>query len=112
MNRDYAEAVAKIETLWIEVIKDMHIPAEWVDPNEGSWPMPRYTGIMFPGEPGYRHGEHGRSRPPCYECVDDDEYPAPWCDCREDETCKGPCRRQAHDPSFHNRRAWDPEVGR
>lgn len=32
----------------------------------------------------------------CQECIEPDEDPAPWCDCRSDETCKGPCRRRAH----------------
>lgn len=35
----------------------------------------------------------------CDECVSGDEDPAPWCDCRDDETCTGPCRRRAHDPT-------------
>lgn len=34
---------------------------------------------------------------PCRECLDGTEDPAPWCDCWDDETCKGPCRRRAHD---------------
>ena len=34
---------------------------------------------------------------PCSECSTED--PRPWCDCREDETCKGPCRQRAHNPN-------------
>lgn len=34
---------------------------------------------------------------PCPGCIQGDEDPAPWCDCRDDETCKGPCRRRAHE---------------
>lgn len=37
---------------------------------------------------------------PCRNCImDPTEDPAPWCDCRSDETCSGPCRRLAHDPA-------------
>ena len=37
---------------------------------------------------------------PCVECLTDPtEDPRPWCDCREDETCKGPCRQRAHNPN-------------
>lgn len=36
--------------------------------------------------------------PSCMECIFGNEDPAPWCDCRSDERCKGPCRRRAHDP--------------
>lgn len=32
--------------------------------------------------------------PLCWECADTD--PAPWCDCRDGERCKGPCRQRAH----------------
>lgn len=34
---------------------------------------------------------------PCVNCLTDPhEDPRPWCDCLEDETCAGPCRRKAH----------------
>jgi hypothetical protein len=33
----------------------------------------------------------------CSECTTVDD-PAPWCDCRGDERCIGPCRKRAHDP--------------
>lgn len=33
---------------------------------------------------------------PCFECVDEDEDPAPWCDCLVGDRCKGPCRQRAH----------------
>ena len=106
MNRNYAEAVARAEAQWAEAFKDMYVPAEHVDPNEMQVPWPRCQGQCFPGEPGYRHSEHSRQTPPCYECIDvaNDEDPAPWCDCQEGETCKGPCRKYAHDPSFHRPR--------
>lgn len=45
----------------------------------------------------------------CDECCDED--PAPWCDCRDDETCKGPCRKRAHDPDrCPALAAWIPAV--
>jgi hypothetical protein len=42
----------------------------------------------------------------CPECCHDPscpdgEDPRVWCDCRDDETCKGPCRQRAHDPRQH-----------
>jgi hypothetical protein len=44
------------------------------------------------------HPPTGTSHP-CFEClIDPTEDPAPWCDCRSDEECKGPCRRRAHAP--------------
>lgn len=33
----------------------------------------------------------------CPECTIDED-PAPWCDCRGDERCAGPCRKRAHSP--------------
>lgn len=38
---------------------------------------------------------------PCPNCIVDDEDPAVWCDCRDDERCRAyrPCRKRAHDPS-------------
>lgn len=45
----------------------------------------------------------------CEECCDED--PASWCDCRVDETCKGPCRKRAHDPDrCPTLAAWIPAV--
>lgn len=41
-------------------------------------------------------GQRCTSRGTCFECTDENEDPAPWCDCRFGETCKGPCRRRAH----------------
>lgn len=41
------------------------------------------------GDPGVRI---------CPECLRGDEDPAPWCDCRPDERCAGPCHWRAHAP--------------
>ncbi len=107
MSEEYVRAVHRIDALWKEAFKDLWIPAEWVDPNEMQVPWPRNQGSCTPGEPGYRHGEHERRVPPCYECVGissfkHDQDPDTWCECGPKETCKGPCRRHAHDPSFHS----------
>lgn len=46
----------------------------------------------------------------CSECIYGDEDPAPWCDCLENEVCKGPCRRRAHSPACCPSRAQpEPE---
>lgn len=44
------------------------------------------------------YDEHGRES--CEECCDDDD-PVTWCDCGPGESCKGPCRRRAHDVRTH-----------
>jgi hypothetical protein len=58
--------------------------------------------------PGHREMVHAWSadQAPCFECIDEasDEDPRPWCDCRDEETCPGPCRQQAHFPSFHDQK--------
>jgi hypothetical protein len=41
----------------------------------------------------------------CPECCHDLECPMAedprvWCDCRDDETCSGPCQQRAHDPRW------------
>ncbi len=59
------------------------------------------SGPMFPGQIGYRAGEHNRPKAPCFECVTNDDDPCAWCDCRTDEVCKGPCRQKAHRWDFH-----------
>lgn len=49
----------------------------------------------------------------CDECVLGDEDPAPWCDCRGDETCgdRTPCRQRAHAPDDCPQLAYlDPIV--
>lgn len=38
------------------------------------------------------------TRRQCPECTHRDEDPAPWCECRDGETCAGPCRNRAHLP--------------
>jgi hypothetical protein len=46
-------------------------------------------------------GLHPGCEWPCNECLSPNEDPAPWCDCRDDEQCKGPCRKRAHNPQVH-----------
>lgn len=108
MSEDYAEAVAKVDALWRQAFKDLWLPAERVDPNEAQVPWPANQGACLPGEPGYRWSEHHRPEAPCYECIEGDEDPRPWCDCQHGETCCGPCRFHAHDPSFHAPKAPEP----
>lgn len=39
-------------------------------------------------------------KPWCPECLEPDEDPRAWCDCRSDEPpCGSPCRQRAHDPA-------------
>lgn len=33
----------------------------------------------------------------CRDCIQDDEDPSLWCDCRDDESCDSGCRQRAHD---------------
>lgn len=47
----------------------------------------------------------------CRECLDGSEDPSPWCDCRDDEVCDGPCRQRAHDPKSCPALAATPLMG-
>lgn len=66
----------------------------------------------LPGRP--RDTPPPRSATPgghCQECVEHEEDPAPWCDCRSDEPpCRPPCKQNAHRPDECPKRPA-PEAG-
>lgn len=52
------------------------------------WPTPHSDVVV--------HLTRGTAR--CHECLAPGEDPSPWCNCRHDETCLGPCANCAHYP--------------
>ena len=100
-----AKRVSSIAEVWDDALEHLAIALPEDDPVAAvfSSPIGNNVGPSLPGDPGYREAEHGRRGAPCFECIDvaNNEDPSPWCDCRDDETCAGPCRRMAHAPAFH-----------
>lgn len=108
MTQDHEELAARLARVAhdtvIQWMRNVEMPdgldayLSWSD--DGTFVLGEYgrfkLNVSVTAIPGPAQIEEQKQHP-CSECSTED--PHPWCDCRTDETCKGPCRQRAHDPN-------------